>query len=292
VVVDDHSTDGTAGVALACARELFEGRSDGLSAAVVVSSQRPGKGRAIACGLAERRHEELVLLTDADVLFEREALVRLARAFDDPRLWMACGEQRFVAALAADGRADPRAPSAGGLYDRVTALVRSLESAFGALFSVHGQLLAWRAGQGIAPTPGFAADDLDLMLQVRGARARVERVAGARFHEEKAPPGPEREARALRRARAYVQFLRAQVWCYRRLPTAAPWLAPLVLLAALALGYAAAGPPAAAIVLFALLLALASPPGRRLIALFGVIARATRREARASLGDAWETARR
>jgi hypothetical protein len=29
-----------------------------------------------------------------------------------------------------------------------------------------------------------------------------------------------------------------------------------------------------------------------LIALFGVIARATRREARASLGDAWETARR
>ena len=92
------------------------------------------------------------------------------------------------------------------------------------------------------------------MLQVRGARARVERVAGARFHEEKAPPGAERAERALRRARAYVQFLghprldglgggpfsRAQVWCYRRLPTAAPWLAPLVLLAALALCYAAA----------------------------------------------------
>jgi hypothetical protein len=219
---------------------------------------------------------------------------------------MACGEQRFVAALAPDGRADPRAPSAAGLYDRATALVRRLESARGALVSVHGQCLAWRAALSIAPTPGFAADDLDLMLQVRGTRRRVERIAGARFHEEKAAPGPEREARALRRARAYVQFLghprledladrglaRAQLWCYRRLPTAAPWLAPLVLLGALALVQAAAGPRAAGIAALALLLLATSSPGRRLIALLAVIARATRREARASLGDAWETARR
>jgi glycosyltransferase involved in cell wall biosynthesis len=306
VVVDDHSTDGTADVAEASARALFDGRPDGLRADVVAGPERPGKGAAIARGLAERRHEELVLLTDADVLFERDAIVRLSRAFADPRLGMACGEQRFVASLLPDGRADPRAPSAAGLYDRTTALVRRLESASGALFSVHGQCLAWRAALSIAPTPGFAADDLDLMLQVRAARQRVERIGGARFHEEKAAPGPEREARALRRARAYVQFLghpllddlgrgplsRAQVGCYRRLPTAAPWLAPLVLLGALALAHAAAGPGAAAIAALALGLLAASSPGRRLIALLGVIARATRREARASLGDVWETARR
>ena len=43
--------------------------------------------------------------------------------------------------------------------------MRAFESRFGKLFSVHGQLMAWRSCLGILPTPGYAADDLDLMLQ-------------------------------------------------------------------------------------------------------------------------------
>ena len=304
VVIDDHSSDGTAAVAARAAAELPQ-----LAISVVAGTGRPGKSAAIARGLAEIKGEELIVLTDADVLFERRALVQLAQAFAaDSRLGMACGAQRFVPELPASGAPDPRAPSAAGLYDRLTALVRTLESRFGALVSVHGQCLVWRADLGLAPTPGMAADDLDLMLQARAAGARIERVAGAVFCEEKTPSGPDAEAQALRRARAYVQFLghariaelsgrggafrRLQGWCYRYLPTAAPWLAPLVALASLAALSRALGTPAAAWGLLALLLLLASPVGRRLIALLRVIALAARAEAGAGMSDVWETARR
>ena len=37
-------------------------------------------------------------------------------------------------------------------WDRWTARARRLESRFGALFSVHGQLLAWRAELGLLPS--------------------------------------------------------------------------------------------------------------------------------------------
>jgi hypothetical protein len=306
LVIDDHSTDATAARAAAAAERLFRARAGSPEAAVVPSAGPPGKVAAIARGLDLLRSEELVVLTDADVLFEPETLPRLAAAFADPRLGLACGAQRFVERLAADGGTDGRAPSTAGLYDRVTDLVRGLESACGMLFSVHGQCLAWRAELGLAPTPGYAADDLDLMLQARARGLRTARVPGARFHEEKRR-GERREERALRRARAYVQLLahprlgelarlgpadRAQAWCYRRLPPAAPWLAPFGLLLLLALAWAIAGTGAALAAAALAAFAAASPPGRRCLSLLRVIAEAGRREARSPLGDSWETARR
>lgn len=310
VVVDDGSRDATAALAARAGAAFEPGR---VALRVVTNAVRPGKSGAIEQGLRALAGEaDLVVLTDADVVFEREALVALARAFvDDPRLGLACGAQRFVAALADDGSAT--APGGGeptpaaGLYDRLTARVRACESRAGRLFSVHGQLLAWRASLGLAPTPGYAADDLDLMLQARAAGARVALAPGARFLEVKTPPGPAREAQALRRARAYVQLLghprlaevagrggpleRLQVWAYRRLPTSAPWWIPSAIVVLAALAVLVLPRAAAAAVLVALGLLLVASPGRRLLALLGAIHKASRSEARASLSDRWETPR-
>ena len=183
VVVDDGSEDGTAQKARAA------------GARVVQNRERPGKPGALRTGIAALAGCELLVLTDADVLLEERALAELAAAFErEPGLAMACGAQRFTRGATA--------------YDRWTARVRALESRFGALFSVHGQLLAWRASLGLVPTLGFAADDLDLMLQAR-RQGRVRLVRTAVFLEEKCAPGPRAEEQALRRARAYVQFVRA-----------------------------------------------------------------------------------
>lgn len=184
VVVDDGSEDGTAEKALAA------------GARVVRNRERPGKPGALRTGIAELAGCELIVLTDADVLLEPRALAELALAFErEPGLAMACGAQRFTNGSTA--------------YDRWTARVRRLESRFGLLFSVHGQLLAWRAALGLAPTLGIAADDLDLMLQAR-RHGRVRLVSSAVFLEEKCAPGPLADEQALRRARAYLQLVRAK----------------------------------------------------------------------------------
>ncbi|MCB9913571.1 MAG: glycosyltransferase [Planctomycetes bacterium] len=168
VVVDDHSRDDTGARARGCAPALA---AAGVELLVSASARRPGKNGALEHGLALLADVDLVVLTDADVLLGADALARLAEAFAaDPRLGLACGEQVFVDDL---DDLDAARPAAQG-WDRWTARVRRLESRCGALFSVHGQLLAWRAELGLAPRAGVAADDVDLMLQARAsARPRV-----------------------------------------------------------------------------------------------------------------------
>ena len=310
VIVDDQSSDETA----ARAREALVAHAltDGVVATVLRNDGRAGKASAIAAGVdALADSVDVIVLTDADVVFEEDALLAVADAFTrEPRLGMACGSQRFVRDLSPDGRAlgaDGRAAvPAPGRYDRWTAVVRARESLRGMLFSVHGQLLAWRADLALRPTPGLAADDLDLMLAVRARGLPVRKLDDARFLEVKTPKGPVAEAQALRRARAYVQVVRRAHWpagrdvelatrlqfaAYRVFPLAAPWLALAGVAAALVLSAVSGGASALRVVAAILVAVLLSPPGRRLVRLLSVIARATLVESRAEIGDRWEMTR-
>ncbi|MEZ6017754.1 MAG: glycosyltransferase [Planctomycetota bacterium] len=245
VIVDDHSSDDTFAAASAAAGVL---RERGLDVHVVRSAAPAGKPGAIRAGLARlcdlgfEGAADLVVLTDADVAFEPGALVALAQAFArEPRLGMACGAQRYVA-CAPWALECGDAPSDMGLYDRLFALARRCESMLGALLSVHGQLLAWRAGLALAPPDGRAADDLELVVAARD-RARPPRVRlipTAQFFERRAGDGAASDAQRLRRARAWFQHfagapprrrgLRVQWHAWRLLPLVALALsAPLAL---------------------------------------------------------------
>ncbi|MBL8862011.1 MAG: glycosyltransferase [Planctomycetes bacterium] len=310
VLVDDGSRDATRALAAEAAERAFAGRAD-VRARVAWNDGRPGKPGAVCTGLRDAAAFDLVVLTDADVVVEPDALLVLCAAFErDPRLALACGAQRFVADLADDGSCRARngdAPAdAPGTYDRWTALVRRCESRAGILFSVHGQLCAWRAALGLAPSLGVAADDLDLRFQVK-ARAReprrIEIVPGAVFLEVKAPAGPEREAQAERRARAWFQALRGrripargalerlQALAYRVGPRAAPSATWCGVPALSAVAFLAAGPATAAAVLLGGTALLLSPPGRRWLDLARTIERAARAERRESAPERWETPR-
>ena len=293
VVVDDGSQDQTA----LLARDFVAEFRPDAELCVIQNTQRAGKPGAMRCGLELLEPGfELVVLSDADVELADAALTALAAAFErEPRLGMACGAQRFVGV---DGTGDA---SAG--WDRWTARVRQLESRLGALYSVHGQLLAWRARLGLLPRLGIAADDIALALEVRAKGLRVELVRDAVFLERKTPPGPDAEAQALRRARAYLQVVRAvrprlpgrlgrlQCALYRALPPMASTLT-WILLAAVALvpclafqgWWRAAG-------LLCVWLALGSSPGRRWLRLVSIIARARDEERRATLSESWEMTR-
>jgi len=308
VVVDDGSGDATAARARERGRERFGAGAACVDLRVVENRHAPGKAGAIRTGLESLPEEvTVVVLTDADVIFRPEALGELSRAFDErERLGMACGAQEFVASLAADGSA--RASDLGALepapetYDVWTAGVRGLESRWGKLFSVHGQLLAWRRELGLVPTAGIAADDLDLMLQVRARGRRVERIESARFLEAKTPHGERRATQALRRAGAYFQALavehtlptavdRLQLAAYRLLPRAAPELA---LLGALLLGLVSVRLAGwIGLLVFATLgLGLAlTRRGRELLELLKIIRIARRGSSRRGLSDRWEMQR-
>lgn len=312
LVVDDGSSDGTAERARSLGQALRGGAAPEVE--VIPNRARPGKSGAIAQGLAELSNSvDLVVLTDADVIFDPRALCALVRRFQaEPRLGLACGAQHFMRDLAQDGSCrganGAALEPADGLYDRLTSRVRALESRRGLLFSLHGQLAAWRRELELRPTPGIAADDLDFMLQARLSGWRVERVAEARFFEVKTPAGPLRKAQAQRRARAFVQFLehpqfarlfssgsallaRLQARAYRWLPTAAPWLAlalALALVGACAWRWGWLGLAASALALAAF---ASCSVGRRLASLLALIARATRLEAQTSLAEQWDTPR-
>jgi glycosyltransferase involved in cell wall biosynthesis len=309
VLVDDQSEDGTSQRAIDV---LKTGPiPQGVVPEVIRNDGRPGKAGALAAGLARLATTvDVIVLTDADVILDHDALAALSAAFAAPAgPGMACGSQRFVEALADDGT--PTAPGdtplvpAGGIYDHVTAWVRGLESRGGRLFSVHGQLLAWRTDLGITPTPGIAADDLDLMRQVRAAGRAVVKLDAARFLELKTPPGGDRDAQEHRRARAYFQVIdrcrlpddasltdRAHFALYRVLPAAAPVIALLTLLALPAIGFAWKGVPGLSVGMGVAALLRFSPLGRRLARLLSVIARSRRAESKGDLPDRWEMARR
>lgn len=299
LVVDDHSGDGTAAVAES-ARVHFD--EDEARLLVEPSAARPGKNGALEHGLSRLAREvDLVVLTDADVLLGEGALERLAEAFDRyPRLGMATGEQVFVDQLEELGRARPRAR----LWDRATAWVRRLESRRGVLFSVHGQLLAWRADLGLVPRRGVAADDVDLMLQVRGsAWPEVRLVRGARFFELKVP-AEEGRAQALRRARAWFQVfegrprpagfggLAALQWAaYRYLPAHMTWLTLELAGLAVLVAYVLLGALGVFVVMAAMLFFAASPPGAEVRRTLSVARRARELERRGAMEESWETKR-
>jgi len=306
-LVDDGSTDATADRARELCAELFD-QLEELRAEVVVNTIRPGKSGAITCGLKALEGVDLVVLTDADVVVHPGALIALAEAFQDASTGMVSGAQVFVRELAADGSV--RGPGggallrAGDLFDRATAWVRALESSCGRLFSVHGQLLAWRSSLALEATPGVAADDIDLALSVRAKGARVRLAREARFFEEKPERDGGGEAQALRRARAYVQVVRRpgasigdglldrlQFGFYRTVPLYSPELFGLACTALIALAWAFQGLVGLGLAAGLVALLLVARPGRDLLRLASVIRRARAEERAAPLSDSWEMER-
>jgi len=215
VVVDDGSTDGSAELAASLGAELFGAPDSRATLQVLPNTDAPGKTGAIRSALRELRDVELLVLTDADVVLRAPSLAALAAALRErPALGLACGRQEFVRDLHADGSCrglDGGEPApAAEPYDLWTARVRAWESRRGRLFSVHGQLLAWPARLQLSPTQGIAADDLDLMFQVRDRGLRVELLPEATFLEVKPQAGAARSDWQRRRAQAWFQVMQGR----------------------------------------------------------------------------------
>ncbi len=199
LVVDDHSLDGTLEAAF---RAAGPGRPD-VEVRYLRSRRPPGKTGALAEGIEATRGFDAVLVTDADVLLEPDALLRLLDRLDEPGVGLVSGEARYVRRIEGDAIEGDGETS----YDRFSRWVRRRESLRGRVFSVHGECLALRPVDGLLPEPGIASDDLDLALAARRKGLAVVYADGARFYEARPECPRARAAQDLRRARSFVQFL-------------------------------------------------------------------------------------
>ena len=234
IVVASESTDRT--------NAIVEGyRARGVK--LYAFRQRRGKPALLystvplACG-------EIVVFSDANALYEPQALKKLARHFADPRLGCVSGQ------LVYDGGAGAAAASES-LYWRYEQWLKRLESRLGALVGANGSLFALRKSL-YAPLSETRGDDFELPVRVllQGYRAILD--PEARSHE---PSSPDVRAEFRRRVRivswflASTRMLLGEAWRGRRARLVVQlvshrllrWAAPLFLLLLVGSSAAAGG---------------------------------------------------
>ena len=148
IVIDDHSSDGTLGLARSAVASLAP-RHD-LEWRVIENHGSPGKGTALRTGFEEAAGFDVLAITDVDAMVSAEAPALTARALRNPKVGAVTGTQQYVAEIGAGGFVGNRLDA----FDRASEAVRRFESLAGACFSVHGPWLAVRASTGAKPVPG------------------------------------------------------------------------------------------------------------------------------------------
>jgi cellulose synthase/poly-beta-1,6-N-acetylglucosamine synthase-like glycosyltransferase len=252
IVACDGSPDATA----ALAREA--------GADVVLDLPRGGKIRAQDAAV-ERAGGDIVAFSDANALWEPDALQALVGAFEDPRTGYACGQVRFV---------DAGGTNQEGLYWRYEMALRALESRLASVTGGNGAIYATRKEAYIVVDPIMGHDlSFPFNMVKRGWRAVYVPQARA---TEKMVPSIEGEFARKRRMmshawpivvkggllspRGYPPLYALMIASHRALRYAAPFLHLVALAAnALLLGDGALYQATFALQLAVLLAALAAP---------------------------------
>ena len=162
-------------------------RARGAGADVVLELARGGKVRAQDAGVRHARHE-ITAFSDANAIWEREALRRLVAPFADPQVGYVCGQVRFV---------NDSGTNQEGLYWRYEMAVRTLESRLASITGGNGAIYATRSHSYIVVDPIMGHDlSFPFNMVKRGWRAVY---APRRAGPEKMVPTIEGEFRRKRR---------------------------------------------------------------------------------------------
>ena len=155
-------------------------RARAAGADLVLELPRGGKIRAQDAAV-ERARGELVAFSDANSLWQPDAARALAGAFADPRVGYACGQVRFVQAVAGRDGGNQE-----GVYWRYELAVRAMESRLSSITAGNGAIYATRRDTYIVVDPVMGHDlSLPFKMVKRGLRAVY--VPSARATEKMVP---------------------------------------------------------------------------------------------------------
>ncbi|HEX4115261.1 MAG TPA: glycosyltransferase [Solirubrobacteraceae bacterium] len=158
----------------------------------------PRGGKIVAQDAAvERTSGELVAFSDANALWEPDALRELVAAFADPRVGYACGQVRFV-----QGAEGARATNQEGVYWRYEMALRARESRLSSITAGNGAIYATRRESYIVVDPIMGHDlSFPFNMVKRGWRAVYVPCARA---TEKMVPSIEGELARKRRMMSHT----------------------------------------------------------------------------------------
>jgi glycosyltransferase involved in cell wall biosynthesis len=152
----------------------FRARAAG--ADIVLELPRGGKIRAQDAAV-ERARGEIVAFSDANVLWDPDALARLVRAFDDPAVGYACGQVSFV---------NEGGTNQEGVYWRYEMALRALESRVRSVTGGNGAIYATRKLSYIVVDP-IMGHDLSFPFNLVKRGWRCVYVSQARATEKMVP---------------------------------------------------------------------------------------------------------
>jgi cellulose synthase/poly-beta-1,6-N-acetylglucosamine synthase-like glycosyltransferase len=165
----------------------------------------PRGGKILAQDTAvERADGEIVAFSDANSLWESDALRELVGAFTDPRVGYACGRVHFVRASGAGSEASSGAQATNqeGVYWRYEMALRARESRLRSITAGNGAIYATRRDSYIVVDP-IMGHDLSFPFNMVKRGWRAVDVAGARA-SEKMVPSIEGEWRRKRRMMSHT----------------------------------------------------------------------------------------
>jgi cellulose synthase/poly-beta-1,6-N-acetylglucosamine synthase-like glycosyltransferase len=227
IVAVDGDVDDTA-------RQAREAGAD-----VVLELPRGGKMRAQDAAVSAARGE-LIAFSDANAMWEPDAMRALAGAFADPSVSYACGQVTFF---------NEAGTNQEGLYWRYEMWLRAHESALHSITAGNGAIYAVRRADYVATEPPMGHDlSFPFRMVKRGRRAVY--VPAARATERMVPTIEgewERKRRMMNRAwqiilisgiadpRGYPPLYALMITSHRLLRYASPFLHVLAVLASLVL---------------------------------------------------------
>ena len=162
-------------------------RARDAGADLVLELPRGGKVRAQDAGVRHARHE-ITAFSDANAVWEPDALRHLVAPFADPQIGYVCGQVRFL---------NEQGTNQEGLYWRYEMAVRALESRLSSITAGNGAIYATRRHSYIVVDPIMGHDlSFPFNMVKRGWRAVYAPAARA---SEKMVPSIEGESRRKRR---------------------------------------------------------------------------------------------
>ena len=223
LIVSDGSTDGT--------DEIIKAHSN---ARIRLMRQEPRAGKAAALNMAFAEvTSEVMVLTDANVLFDTQAVRRLVRHFADDDVGAVTGVVHLIDAKTGYAESE-------GAYYKYERFIQQAESGLGGVVGVDGALYALRTNLAEPPPREAILDDFIISMNVGRQGKRIIYDDEATAVEDAAPDMSSEFRRKVRVAMGAFQSLFCRwgipgistpwlTWCYWS-HKVLRWLGPVLLL--------------------------------------------------------------
>ena len=161
IVLDSGSNDHTRDIV----RKKIKENKGKPELKLVIEKERRGKASAINYG-KEHANGDIILVTDANSIFENNVLKEMMPHFNDPKIGAVGGKYTLP-------NSDTLITSSNQFYLDIEYIMRKGESILDSACLFHGEINAWRKNI-VNADVGIVSEDLDMAIQIRRKKYKVE----------------------------------------------------------------------------------------------------------------------